>query len=421
MLLLRLIRLCLLCVVLSTIPSCILDNPVSEVPVPSEFDYNYWLLSHWYLHNEEIKDSSFYEGKVENLYKNLSDPYTQYIPPIKSEEIEGQINTSIVAGDIGVELLLNTQNEYPLFIYRVYPSSPASNAEIERYSTIISINGIDLKGNEAYTTYQKELSSHKNILLTVKKNNVLDTFSLKKENVLIPTIFLDTINSVLFISIETFKPYTWDQVNGSLGEMRSILEKTKEAPLRILDLRNNLGGHLNQCTGMADLFVSEGILSTRTYKQVNANGETTLFTSTDTATSGDPGEQGDFLLFVNHNTASCGEIFTAAVAENRSFTIIGEKTYGKGVGQNTWKTKDNGLAIITNMFFKTPNGLIYNKQGIQPDVVCDQVSYNCIFDYINTNALLKAKTKNSVYYDSFLRASSSSSFSFGGAIEYILE
>ena len=143
---------------------------------------------------------------------------------------------------------------------------------------------------------------------------MLDTFSLKKENVLIPTIFLDTINSVLFISIETFKPYTWDQVNGSLGEMRSILEKTKEAPLRILDLRNNLGGHLNQCTGMADLFVSEGILSTRTYKQVNANGETTLFTSTDTATSGDPGEQGDFLLFVNHNTASCGEIFTAAVS-----------------------------------------------------------------------------------------------------------
>ena len=154
---------------LSTIPSCVLDNPVSEVPVPSEFDYNYWLLSHWYLHNEEIKDSSFYEGKVENLYKNLSDPYTQYIPPIKSEEIEGQINTSIVAGDIGVELLLNTQNEYPLFIYRVYPSSPASNAEIERYSTIISINGIDLKGNEAYTTYQKELSSHKIFYSPLKK------------------------------------------------------------------------------------------------------------------------------------------------------------------------------------------------------------------------------------------------------------
>lgn len=406
---------------LSTIPSCILDNPVSEVPVPSEFDYNYWLLSHWYLHTEEIKDSSFYEGQVENLYKNLSDPYTQYIPPVNSEKIEEQINTSVVAGDIGVELLLNTQNEHPLFIYRVYPSSPASNAEIERYSTIISINGIDLKGNEAYTTYQKELSTHKDILLAVIKNNVIDTFSLKKENVLIPTIFLDTINGVLFISIETFKPYTWDQVNGSLGEMQSILEKTKEVPFRVLDLRNNLGGHLNQCIGMADLFVSEGILSSRTYKQINADGKTSLLTSTSFATSGDPGEQGDFLLFVNHNTASCGEIFTAAVAENRSFTIIGEKTYGKGVGQNTWKTKDNGLAIITNMYFETPKGLIYNKQGIQPDVVCDNVSYDCIFDYINANALLKAKTKNSVYYDSFLKPSSSSSFSFGGAIEYILE
>ena len=64
------------------IPSCILDNPVSEVPDPSEFEYNYWLVSHWYLHSEEIKEASFYEGNTTKLYNSLSDPYTQYIPPL---------------------------------------------------------------------------------------------------------------------------------------------------------------------------------------------------------------------------------------------------------------------------------------------------------------------------------------------------
>jgi carboxyl-terminal processing protease len=124
---LRLIRFCLLCVVTFTIPSCILDNPVSEVPDPSEFEYNYWLVSHWYLHSEEIKEASFYEGNTTKLYNSLSDPYTQYIPPSISDEAEQQINTSIVAGDIGVEILLNQQSEYPLFIYRIYPSSPSTN------------------------------------------------------------------------------------------------------------------------------------------------------------------------------------------------------------------------------------------------------------------------------------------------------
>jgi len=404
-----------------TIPSCILDNPVSEVPDPSEFEYNYWLVSHWYLHSEEIKEASFYEGNTTKLYNSLSDPYTQYIPPSISDEAEQQINTSIVAGDIGVEILLNQQSEYPLFIYRIYPSSPASNANIARYSTIISVNGIELKGSNAYTTYQQELATHKDIILTVSKNNVIDTFSLTKENIIIPTIFLDTLNGVLFISIETFKPYTWDQVNGSLGEMRSILEKTKNTSLRVLDLRNNLGGHLNQCIGMADLFVSEGILSSRSYKQINADGKISLFNSTTVATSGDPGEQGEFLLFVNRNTASCAEIFTAALAQNRSFTVVGETTYGKGVGQNTWKTKDNGLAIITNMIFKTPNGSIYNTQGIEPDVVCENANYDCIFNLIQKKSLLKSNNINSVYFDSFFRPSLYEPFSFGGAIEYILE
>lgn len=413
----RLIRFCLLCVVSLTISSCILDNPVSEESEPSEFEYNYWLLSHWYLYPEEIQDISDYGKNTSTLYKSLSDPYTQYIPPSISDETSDILNTSVVTGDIGLEILLNTNSEYPLFIYRVYPSSPASKAGIKRYSTITSINGIELKSTDAYSIYQKELSTNKNITLTVLKENEIFSFSLTKANIYTPTVFLDTINGVLFITIKTFKPNTLDSVNGSFGELRSILEQTKDASLRVLDLRDNLGGHLNQCINMADLFVSKGILSSHNSMQVNADGETYLKKTISFANEGDVGEQGDFLFFVNKNTASCAEIFTAAVTENRSFLIIGEKTYGKGVGQNTWKTKENGLAIITSMVFETPNGFVYNEHGIKPDILCDKADYNCLFDYLQNGSSLLTKKKNA-FWDSFIKPTSSQKYSFSGTFVY---
>lgn len=414
--LLRLIRLSLLCVVFFTITSCIFDNPVSEVPEPSEFEYNYWLLSHWYLNAEELHDADFYNGEVSILYNSLSDPYTRYIPPSISQEVEQEINSSVVAGDIGIEMLLNTKSEFPLFIYRVYPSSPASKAGIERYSTIISINDVSLNVENAYATYQKEFSTHKIINLVVLKDDALYTFSLSKETVYAPTVFLDTMNGIPFISIESFKPNTNDQVDGSLGEMRAILEETKAAPLRILDLRNNLGGHIQQCIDMADLFVASGVLSSRSFKKILADGMTDNFKTVSFAVPGDVGEKGEFLLFVNRNTASCAEIFTAAVAENRNFLVVGEKTYGKGVGQNTWKTKDKGLAIITSMVFETPNGFFYNGYGIQPDVLCENASYNCLLDFIQKNYTVQFKRNTIVDLNYILPTKPLSSQKYGGAI-----
>lgn len=412
----NLLRLSLLCVVSFTITSCVLDNPVSEVPEPSEFEYNYWLLSHWYLNPEELHEPDFYDGQVNALYNELSDSYTRYIPPSISQEVEQEINSSVVLGDIGIETLLNKKSEFPLFIYRVYPSSPAAKAGIERYSTIISINDVSLNIEDAYEVYQKEFSGHKEIKLVVLKDNAFHTFSVIKEMVYAPTVFLDTISGIPFISIESFKPNTWDQVNGSFGEMKALLKETKTAPLRVLDLRNNLGGHIQQCIDMADLFVASGVLSSRSYKKIKADGTTGDFKTVSFATPGGEGEDGEFLLFVNQNTASCAEIFTAAVAENRKFIIVGEKTYGKGVGQNTWKTKNNGLAIITSMVFGTPNGSIYNGYGIQPDILCEKASHACLFDFIQKKYAIQLKKSPDYDLNYILPTRLFSSRNFGGAI-----
>ena len=114
--------------------SCFLENPVKETGSPDEFDYNVWLLSKIYLYPEELPEAEKASGgDVSVLYDTLSDPYTRYVTPAKSGEAEQQMTTSIIPGGIGIELIYSSGAAHPLYIYRVYPGTPAERAGVPRY------------------------------------------------------------------------------------------------------------------------------------------------------------------------------------------------------------------------------------------------------------------------------------------------
>jgi len=83
------------------------------------------------------------------------------------------------------------------------------------------------------------------------------------------------------------------------------------------------------------------------------------------------GDVVNFAILVNERSASCAEIFTIAVQEGAGIPVVGTTTFGKGIGQSTWKTKEQGVAIITNLEFLSPLGNSYNQEGITPDTPCD--------------------------------------------------
>lgn len=364
-----------------------LSHPVESTPTPSEYEYNYWLLKKTYLFEDELKDLDSDGDSVQALYKVLKDPYTRYVAPSNSESVNITLNTSIVQGDVGLEYFLDAKATHPLFIYRVYQESPAGRAGVPRYGNIIEINGVDLIMNgpyasamSVYNTYDSVLTYNKEINLTVVHN--LDTlhFSMIKEDVYAPTIFIDTVSGVTVISITGFKNTTIDKNKGTYGELKAYLDSTSnEKNPRVLNLLDNPGGHVSQCIQMADLFVSKGPLSTRSWRAFNAYGEALWRDTTLFAKAGDAGENRPFVLLVNKNSASCAEIFAAAVTEGADIPVVGETSFGKGIGQSTWQTIDKGIAIITNLEFLTPKGNSYHKKGIVPDYTCDSnnVSMQC--------------------------------------------
>ncbi len=356
-------------------------SPVKETPTPTEYQYNYWLLEKTYLFEDELDKLDPDGDSVQTLYRALDDPYTRYVPPSKSKQAEKQMTSSIIEGDIGLEYMYDPEAEHVLFVYRVYPKSPAAEAGVPRYGNIISINGHEIKTQEDLSVFDSVMAYSEKISLKIEKDSTTHTYKMKKADIYAPTIFIDTIGELIYIQIREFKPQTIDQDTGSFGELRDYLDSTRnEKDVRILDLRNNPGGHVSQCVSMADLFVKKGTLSTRNWRAFRADGKAVHRSDSQEAKKGDAGENGKFLILVNENSASCAEIFTAAVTELAPIPVVGHTTFGKGIGQTTWSTLEGGLAIITNLEFRTPTNGSYNKTGIKPDYPCDETEsiYECV-------------------------------------------
>ena len=393
-------------------------EPVKATGTPSEYEYNYWLLQKTYLYEDELADLPEHGDSVQALYEKLEDGYTRYVPPSKSESAAISINTSMVEGDIGIEYAYAMQN-YPVVVYRVYPESPAARAGVPRYGIIISANGISLEGGNAFAVYDSVLNYSSDVELEILKDSTVTTYTMKKETVYAPTVFVDTISGTIFITITTFKLTTYDQQEGTLGELRSYLDSTSDYKKpRVIDIRNNPGGHVNQCIPAADLFVSKGTLSTRSWRGFDGYGNNAYNKTSAVASAGDPGEKGKFVILANGGSASCAEIFAAAVTELADIPVVGDTTFGKGIGQTNWNTIDGGLAIITNLEFLTPKGNSYHKKGIIPQYPCEgSATTSCAIDAIEKHFGTKSKKKSSSFtFDKELTELPRKTSSIGGAI-----
>lgn len=361
-------------------------EPVESTPEPTAYEFNYWLLNQTYLYEDSLKNLPEEGDSVSLLYKALNDRYTRYYPPSKSEAAENKMNTTIVEGDLGMEYLVvyveGEPNNFPILISRVYPESPAGRAKVPRYGRIMAANNISLAGQDAKAVYDSIVNYSADVSLVVFFNDSIFHYDLTKETIYAPTIFLDTLSGITFVTISEFKTSTADRQNGTVGELKAYLDSTQhESTPRVLDLRNNPGGIISQCIPAADLFVKEGLLSERRFVSINSDGARALKSAKVFAKPGDSGENGKFIALANNASASCSEIFIAAIREQGNIPLVGATTFGKGIGQSQWKTIEGGLAVITNLEFYTPKGNTYHEKGIDPDIDCPGgASRTCALD-----------------------------------------
>jgi len=183
-------------------------------------------------------------------------------------------------------------------------------------------------------------------------------FQLKREKIEIHPVKYSYQNSpaggVGYIRLVQFSANATNDMRKAIKDLES-----KQVTGYILDLRSNPGGLLYASVEIARMWLNDGkIVSTK-----NREGVTDLEGANRKALTNKP-----MVVLVDGGSASASEILSGALQDNKRATLVGTKTFGKGLVQSVRPLGDGSGMAVTIAKYYTPNGRDINKHGIDPDV-----------------------------------------------------
>ena len=166
-----------------------------------------------------------------------------------------------------------------------------------------------------------------------------------------------TKNNIGYIQVLSFDDGIYNRFKECLDDLLS-----KNIKSLIIDLRDNGGGIVTEATNIADLFLDQNKCI---MIEVNKNDEKEYINAENNATIN---PEMKVLILANENSASASEILIGSLKDNNVASIIGTRTYGKGVMQEIVPVSSGGALKVTIKEFRTPNDNRINENGITPDI-----------------------------------------------------
>jgi len=133
----------------------------------------------------------------------------------------------------------------------------------------------------------------------------------------------------------------------------------------LLDLRDNGGGLLHEAVGVADEFLSSGVI-------VSTRGRGGEMISQYSARRAGTRPQWPLVVLINENTASASEIVAGALRDQRRAVLVGVRSFGKGSVQNVFELPGGSALKLTTYRYFAPSGSSIQAEGISPDLVAEQ-------------------------------------------------
>jgi len=346
-----------------------------------EMSYNHRLLKFYYYYPSSIEPFSAYRDlpEVDLMYESINDTlrgnrYTRYYKPDTAQKVIDDTQNSYRYHSFGFERKFLSEERDTLIVTAVYPNSPANSAGLKKYDKLLFANNIDLTGTDAAALYIHNDSPFDSLTVfeVLRGDDIVLLDSMEKEEVRQPTVYLDSVNGVPVIKVTEFVQRTNDP-DGTYKEFKNYLREIKGAESAIIDMRNNLGGSIYHCTAMAAELSEpnkELVYDVQHYPKDNrAVIEEKHYYARDYKDRVGDGVGIKWVIMINEWSASCTERFVAAVKAARPETIIvGQTTYGKGIGQSYMETYLKGVAFITSLQTFSPNGVTFHRVGIPPDI-----------------------------------------------------
>lgn len=309
------------------------------------------LLTKYY--DGPIDDAALEEGAVKGMTSALNDPYTTFMNKKEYDDF----NTQTQGNYSGVGLQVQANGD-KIVVVDVFEGSPAKTAGILPKDEIVKVNGTNVSGKEldkAVTMMKGQDGTEVTLTINRPNQGIIDK-KLKRAKINMVTVKGEMLeNNIGYINVTMFDENTAKKFSDTLKEL-----KDKGMKVLIVDLRGNPGGLLDQCVDMVSNFVPKGKVIVSTIDKYNSKKE---YTSTGGNYTNMP-----MVVLTNEGTASASEIFSGAIRDYKIGTLVGTKTFGKGVVQTILDT-GNGTALkVTISKYYTPNGENIHHIGIKPDV-----------------------------------------------------
>lgn len=329
------------------------------------------IIDKYYLFDEDTT-------KVEDwIYKGmmygLNDPYTTYYTAEEyqklSEDTEGEYH------GIGVMISQNRSTGI-ITVIKVFKDTPAAEAGMRPGDVLYKVGDMEVTGMDMDILVKDYIKGKdgSEVALTVFRQDEGEYVDLKMErrNVTVQTVEYQMLEDhVGYIAVSQFDVVTAGQFKAAVDD----LEKQGMKKL-LVDLRNNPGGVLDAVVGMLDYILPDDLMIEGDKDLVRTNPEATLLVyMADKNGKGGQEYASDghsldipMAVLVNGESASASEVFTGAMKDYGRATVVGTKTFGKGIVQNLIPL-DNGTAIkMTTAHYYTPSGFDLHGKGIEPDV-----------------------------------------------------
>lgn len=304
--------------------------------------------------DEEQIETWLYKGAV----AGLGDPYAAYYTVEEYQSLLDSTNGSYCG--IGVEISQNI-NTGIVTVARVFEDGPAMEAGLRPGDILYKVGDMEVTGMDL-TMVVSQIKGEENtkVLISVAREGEEDYLEFQVER---RTIEIQTVGSAMledqigYISITSFDDVTTDQFMKALDEL-----ETQGIKGLIVDLRGNGGGLVSSVCAILDRLLPEGLIVYTEDKYGNREEETS-----------DAEHYFDkpLAVLVNGNSASASEIFAGAIKDYGIGTLVGTKTYGKGIVQKIYPLHDGTAVKLTVSKYYTPKGNNIHEIGIEPDVEID--------------------------------------------------